>query len=270
MISSALARRTEELAGERAAFAVATVVRVTRPSSVHPGDSALVLADGTIEGFVGGVCAADSVRLHALRAMETGEAVLLRLEPEAEADPGAVEGAVTEVYPCLSGGALEIYVEPHLPAPRIVVVGDTPIAVELARLGRVSGFDVVAAAGGEAPIDGDDAALVVASHGRDEEPALAAALAAAVPYVGLVASRVRGKAVVESLGVPPDVAARVHTPAGLDIGARTPAEIALSILAEIVASRREHGAGGSPSPGAAAHAHHHEHGAHCAHHGAGH
>jgi xanthine dehydrogenase accessory factor len=265
MISPALARRTQELAGERAPFAVATVVRVTRPSSVHAGDSALVLADGTIEGFVGGVCAADSVRLHALRAMETGEAVLLRLEPGDGTDAPEVEGAVTEVNPCLSGGALEIYVEPRLPAPRIVVVGDTPIAHELGELGRPAGFDVLAVAEGEPAISSEDAAVVVASHGRGEQPALTAALAAAVPYIGLVASRVRGRAVVESLGMEADVAARVHTPAGLDIGARTPAEIALSILAEIVASRREHAVPAAPATVAPAQAH--EHGHHCAHHG---
>jgi xanthine dehydrogenase accessory factor len=114
------------------------------------------------------------------------------------------------------------------------VIGDTPIAAALAALGESLGFDVV----GDGEPSADDAALVIASHGRDEEQALATALDLGVPYVGLVASRKRGRAVVEGLEVSDDDRARVHTPAGLDIGARTPEEIALSILAEIVATRR--------------------------------
>jgi xanthine dehydrogenase accessory factor len=207
-------------------FVRATVVRAQRPSSVKAGDTARVLPDGTIEGFVGGTCSEESVRLHALRVLETGEPLVLRILP-GDGEAPAEEGAVTVSNPCLSGGALEIFLEPHLPAPRMGVVGETPIATAVRSLAAALGYEV-----GE---DGD-AALVVASHGRDEEAALARALQAGVPYVGLVASRRRGAAVLESL----DVADRdrVHTPAGLDIGARTPEEIALSILAEIVSLRR--------------------------------
>jgi xanthine dehydrogenase accessory factor len=235
MIAERLAHRAAALRAERVPFVQATVVRAGRPASVRAGATALVLGDGTIDGFVGGHCAEPSVRLHALHALETGDALLLRIEP-GTGHEAAAEGAITVHNPCISGGALEIFLEPHLPKPRVHVVGDTPIAMALTELGASLGYDVAAATG---PIDPsiDDAAVVVASHGRDEEQALEAALSAGVPYVGLVASPKRGRAVLDSLDVREDDRARVHTPAGLDIGARTPHEIALSILAQIVSTR---------------------------------
>jgi xanthine dehydrogenase accessory factor len=242
-----LAGRAAALESERVPFVCATVVRAGRPASVQPGAGAIVLGDGTIEGFVGGHCAEPSVRLHALRVLETGEPLLLRIEP-GNGDEAAVDGAITVHNPCISGGALEIFLEPHLPAPRLHVVGDTPIARALIELAAGAGYEI-----GE----GDETALVVASHGRDEEEALATALETGVPYVGLVASRRRGNAVVDSLDVSEDDKARVHTPAGLDIGARTPEEIALSILAEIVSTRR------ARTTPPVEHEHHHE--GHCCH-----
>jgi xanthine dehydrogenase accessory factor len=240
MIAARLSRRAEELRAARTPFVVATVVRIQRPTSVHTGDAALVLGDGTIEGFVGGACAAQSVRLHALRALETGEGLLLRILPGDEDGP-AVEGAVTVSNPCLSGGSLEIFLEPMLASPRVLVVGETPIAHALARMGAELGLDMVPVPGAEVEPATDDLALVVAAHGRDELLALRRALEAGLPYVGLVASRVRGSAVVAELrdeGVAEERLAKLETPAGLDIGARTPEEIALSILARIVAVRR--------------------------------
>jgi xanthine dehydrogenase accessory factor len=236
MIAERLASRAAALRAERVPFVQATVVRAGRPASVRAGATALVLGDGTIDGFVGGHCAEPSVRLHALHALETGDALLLRIEP-GTGDEAVVEGAVTVHNPCISGGALEIFLEPHLPKPRVHVVGDTPIALALAELGASLGYDVVATANGDIDASIDDTAVVVASHGRDEEQALSTALDVGVPYVGLVASRRRGTAVLESLTVSDTDRARVHTPAGLDIGARSPQEIALSILAQIVAER---------------------------------
>jgi len=239
MITAALAERAQELRGARTAFAYATVVRVQRPTSVSPGDTAIVLGDGTVEGFVGGVCAEGSVRLHGLRVLETGEPLLLKLLPDAGTSDDAPEeeGAVVSHNPCLSGGALEIFLEPCLPAPRLVVVGDAPVARALCDLGPRVGFEVVPVPDGPAAVDAGAAALVVASHGRDEEAALTAALAEGVPYVGLVASRTRGEHVRSLLGVPDALRGGLRTPVGLPIGARTPAEIALSILAEIVRER---------------------------------
>ena len=257
MIGPTLAEREQELRDRRAPFVHATVVRVQRPTSVRPGDTALVLADGTVVGFVGGVCAQDSVRLHALRVLETGEPLLLRLTPEpGDGDEPVVDGAVTAHNPCLSGGGLEIFLEPRLPAPRLAVVGDTPVARALAELGRGVGFEVAAGR------SDDDAALVVASHGRDEEVALAGALNDGIPYVALVASTRRGEAVRAALDAPEALRARLRTPAGLDIGARTAQEIALSILAEIVQERRA--LAPPPSPAAVPEAA----GEGCQHHGA--
>jgi xanthine dehydrogenase accessory factor len=228
-----LVARADALEAARTPFATATVVRRQRPSSVRPGDSAIVLGDGTIEGFVGGECAEESVRMHALRVLETGDPLLLRIVP-GDGEAPAQEGAVTVSNPCLSGGALEIFLEPRLPAPRIAVVGDTPIARALERIGREVGFDPVLYAEQPLEVLDDDAAVVVASHGHGEQAALERALSSGVSYVGLVASRARGAAVRESLSVD---ASALHTPAGLDIGARTPEQVALAILAEIVAAR---------------------------------
>ena len=233
MIKADLAVRMTELIEQRVPFVTATVVRAAKPTSVRPGDAALVLADGTIEGFVGGVCAQESVRLYAARALETGEGTLLRLLPGlAISEPDPLDGVVVAHNPCLSGGALEIFLDPQPVAPRIAIVGDTPIARALAAIARAAEYDV-----GVDPAAGD-AALVVASHGEGEEAALSAALEGGVEYIALVASRRRGAAVVASLDEA--LRSKVHTPAGLDIGARTPADIAISILAELIASRTAH------------------------------
>jgi len=257
MLSGPLSARARELTESGAVFVTATVVRVEHPASAQPGNVALVHDDGEIEGFVGGVCAQNSVRLYSLKAIERGEPLLLRILPDgddaeaksgANVDPGHEvahdEGSVTVQNPCLSGGAIEVFLEPFLPAPRMIVAGDTPIAAALIRLAPELGLDAVPGRGDDSgsPRPGaDDLALVVAAHGRDERASLAAALEAGVPYVGLVASRRRGTAVLDMLredGVSEELIARIDTPAGLDIGARTPAEIALSIVASIIEVRR--------------------------------
>jgi xanthine dehydrogenase accessory factor len=239
MIKGELAERMEQLIAERGAFVTATVVRAMSPTSVRPGDSALVLADGTIDGFVGGVCAQASVRLHAARVLETGEPVILRLEP-GSGEQSVDEGIVVDHNPCLSGGTMEIFLEPRLPALRIVVAGETPIARALADIAAAAGYDVARGAPAELAPTGSDAAVVVASHGDGEEALLRRALDAGVGYVALVASDKRGAAVRNSLDVPEALREQIHTPAGLDIGARTPEEIALAILAEFVSKRVAH------------------------------
>jgi xanthine dehydrogenase accessory factor len=246
VITGPLSARARELTEQGAAFVTATVVRVEHPTSVAPGNVALVHEDGEIEGFVGGVCAQNSVRLYALKAIERGEPLLLRILPEEPAAPQtrSEEGAVTVQNPCLSGGAVEVFLEPFVPAPRVIVAGDTPIAAALLQLGPELGLDVVEGRGDDSgsPVpSADDLALVVAAHGRDERVILRAALEAGVRYVGLVASRKRGAAVLDALrddGVAEELLQRIDTPAGLDIGARSPAEIAVSILASIIEIRR--------------------------------
>ncbi|MBW8767517.1 MAG: XdhC family protein, partial [Geodermatophilales bacterium] len=206
-----------ELTRTREPFVQATVVRAQKPTSTHAGDTALVRADGSIDGFVGGACAEASVCEYVLRVLSANEPLLLRIVP-GEVPVTTEDGAVTVANPCLSGGAVEIFLEPRVPAPRVLVVGESPIAEALVELGRPLGFAVELVPGEEAAPRADDAALVVASHGRGEEPALTAALRLGVPYVGLVASRIRGAAVLAALDVPDDQRARVHSPAGLDIG----------------------------------------------------
>ncbi len=249
MITGALSRRAQELAAQGTSFVTATVVRARRPTNVQAGNVALVLADGTIEGFIGGVCTQHSVRVCSLQAIETGEALLLRIVPDgpvAETDLTGreisnEEGAVTVENTCLSGGEIEIFLEPVLPAPRVLVVGDSPIAAAVRSLGAELGLEVVAVEGGAPEPAPGDLALVVATHGRDEMHTLRRALEHGVPYVGLVASPKRGAGVLADLrvdGVPEEHLELIDVPAGIDIGARTPAEIALTILAAIVAVRR--------------------------------
>jgi xanthine dehydrogenase accessory factor len=231
MTTRALHDRAERLRADGIPFVHARVVLAERPTSAKPGDEALVLADGTIEGFVGGQCAQATVRAQGLAALESGSTILLRISPVPEPEQA---GKTVVHNACLSGGTLEIFMEPVLPAPMVRVIGESPIAVALAQVGASLGYSVE-------PWSLEDMrstdALVVASHGFDEEKALVDALAAGIPYVGLVASPKRGLAVVSSLDIDEASRARIHTPAGLDIGARTPQEIALSIFAQIIGER---------------------------------
>ena len=246
MIGAALMRRSQELAAARTPFVTATVVRAQSPTSVKPGSVALVLGDGTIEGFVGGTCSEQSVRAYSQVALSTGEPVLLRILPDGPqgGEPEeaiAEEGAVTVHNPCLSGGAIEIFLEPAPPAPRVLVVGDTPIAAALSRIGAELELEMLAVtADGPEPQEGD-LAVIVAAHGRDELHWLRRALEAGVPYVGLVASVRRGAGVLADLradGVPGASLERIDIPAGIAIGSETPGEIAVSILAKLVEVRR--------------------------------
>ena len=229
-----ISERAQQLRRSRTPFVHATVVRAAQPTSAHPGDEAILLADGTIEGFVGGQCAQNSVRTAAMGALKGGESVLLRVLPDGDVHFPDAPGACVVVNPCLSGGALEIFLVPEMPAPLVRICGQTPIAEALAQLCAGVGYDV--------STDGDDlsgtTAVVIASHGGPEAETIRAAIDAGVGYIGMVASRVRGAAIVDGLGLDEAERARVHTPVGLPIGARTPAEIAVSILAEVIAAIR--------------------------------
>lgn len=241
--------RLTELVDERRPFVRATVVRAQCPTSARPGDTALVVPDGSIEGFVGGQCAEGSVRTAALEVLATQDPKLLRILPAPDAEGEAfpeVDGADTVVNPCLSGGALEIFLEPHVPAPRLVLAGVTPIVDAVADFAPALGFDV-AKGPADAVVSGGTTdpvgalAVIVASHGRDEDTAIRAALDAGVPFVGLVASPRRAALVLDALELSCCERGRIHAPVGIDIGARTAEEIALSILAGVVAARRRDG-----------------------------
>lgn len=255
MNTTDLMRRAADLTNRRMPFVLATVVRAERPTSAKAGDRALVLPDGTVEGFVGGDCAEATVRDLGLGLLPTGRSTLLRITPEPGGTDTATEGLVAVGNPCLSGGTLEIFLEVMRPPRLVHVFGDAPVARALATVGAAMEWDVRRTTDPEAPVAPDTAAVVVATHGRDEHRVLVAALRAGVPYVGLIASRRRGGAIVAELALGAEELARLHTPAGLDIGARAPAEIAVSVLAEIIAGA----AGPVPSeavPEAAVPSHH--------------
>jgi xanthine dehydrogenase accessory factor len=260
MTSRSIFARAAELEAAGRPFAVATVVAVRRPTSARPGASGLVHPDGSIEGWVGGSCAQPVVVREALRALVDGQPRLLRLSKDAPAEGQRGDGVVELVMTCHSGGTLEIYVEPHLPAPVLWVAGTTPIAGALVALGsaagwRVSVFDPVADPdafpAAEQVVVGTDIAgldpgvapaIVVVTQGVWDEEALAAALARDAMYVGLVASPTRAAVVRtwlrDEAGIAEERLAALRAPAGIDLGAETAEEIALSILAELVQVRR--------------------------------
>jgi xanthine dehydrogenase accessory factor len=243
-----MAGRVAELIGARVPFVHAVVARAESPTLARPGDDAVVLADGTIEGFVGGMCAEGSVRSAALAALADGRSVLLRVMPDGSAGFPDVPGAAVVTNPCLSGGALEILLRPEIPAPLVGVVGTTPISEAIATMGAAAGF-AIDRLDGKPPAAGT-MAVIVASLGRDELGPLRAALDAGVGFVGLVASSKRGQSVLAELQLSAEERARIHTPVGLRLGAQTAEEIALSVLAEVVRAIRVDGL--QPSPGAVA------------------
>jgi xanthine dehydrogenase accessory factor len=244
-VAHRMTARMIELATERVPFVHATVVRAQVPASARPGDDAIVLADGSIEGFVGGQCAEGSVRVAALEALRDGESMLLRVLPEGESVFPESPGAHVVVNPCLSGGALEIFLEPLLPPPVIFLVGAMPVAQAVAATAESLGFAVAHADAGQQS-DGATA-VIVASHGRDEVDHIRAALDAGIGFIGVVASRRRGKAVLADMNLTDAERGRIHTPVGIDIGARTAEEIALSIMAEVVRAIRREGLAAAPA-----------------------
>jgi xanthine dehydrogenase accessory factor len=197
------------LAAEGTPFALATVVGVERPSSARVGDRALVTGDGELHGWVGGACTEPEVVRLALAALADGDVRRERIESR-----------------CASEGAVEVLIEPQQPALSLAVVGDAPAARTLRELAGVMGWRVTS------EIAGADA-VVIASMGRDDEAALESALAGDADYIGLVASAKRAA----SLGLDEESRARVRSPAGLDLGPSSQEEIAVAILAELVAWR---------------------------------
>jgi xanthine dehydrogenase accessory factor len=254
---------TRKAAGEP--FAVATVVRTVAATAAKAGAKAVILPDGTISaGWIGGGCARAAVLKAAKDALADGRARLVSVQPpdvladrgvEAGDEQGGVRFARNM---CPSHGTMDIFVEPVLPRPQVIVCGSSPVAVAIADLAKRSGFAVTVCApsaeqaafaeieqrieGYALPVDEPGARYVVVStQGRGDEAALLAALAVDADYVAFVGSHNKAdalKAALAQRGVPADRLARLKAPAGLDLGAITPEEIALSILAEIVAVRR--------------------------------
>jgi len=254
---------TRKAAGEP--FAVATVVRTVAATAAKAGAKAVILPDGTMtEGWIGGGCARAAVIKAAKDALADGKARLVSVEPPEELDKhghkaGEEQGGVRFARNmCPSQGTMDVFVEPVLPRPQIVICGSSPVAVAIADLGKRMGFTVTACAPAaeqaafeevERRIEGyalpvEDAAsryIVVSTQGRGDEAALLAAFAVDADYVAFVGSRKKAevlKAKLAERGVAAERLATLKAPAGLDLGAITPDEIAISIVAEIVAVRR--------------------------------
>ena len=261
IVAEGLIALAAELERRGEPFALATVVRCEAPTSAKPGAKALVRANGTIEGWVGGACAEPVVVREALNALRDGRPRLIGLYGEGGRGPARTEGILDYAMTCHSGGTLEIYVEPYLPKAVLVLVGHGPVVETLATLGAAAGYAVTALGEDAAPSDfdrlglGRRASVVVATHADSDADALEHALETDAGYVSLVASRRRAASIIERLrqrGMPAERLGRFKAPAGLDLGAVTPAEIAVSILAEIVQHHRSDKSDAEPAPTAPA------------------
>ncbi len=251
-----------ELTTHRVPYVLATVVWRRGPSSGRQGSKAVVLADGTVRGWLGGACAEPSVVRHARQCLETGEPALLFLGQPDDLDGRSQEGVRSIAMACESEGALEVYLEPHRPEPQVVVVGRSPAVDALAETALALGWGATVIDDGGDPdehvrpeivrtkldlsdlgIDGATA-VVVATQGHYDDLALEAALSSDASYVGLIASEKRASTVLDHLrsrGVAAAELDRVMAPAGLDLGAVANAEIAVAVMADLVARRARGG-----------------------------
>lgn len=241
-------------------FAVATVVRAEKPTSAKAGAKAIITKDGQLTGWVGGSCAEPTVKREAKKALQDGQPRLIRLCPPEKLGQAPQEGVIEIPLTCISGGTLEIYLEPQLAQPHLVVIGHLATAEALVHLGKglgwrvsVMGLEVSRARFPLADQIFDhldfshltitpNTAIVVASHGNYDEDMLVAALQSPAPYVALIASKKRSEAILQYLHESDLTHEQIHRlkyPAGLDLGAVTPEEIALSILAEILQFQRK-------------------------------
>ncbi|MCB0578806.1 MAG: XdhC family protein [Phaeodactylibacter sp.] len=265
--------KARSLTQNKEPFAIAFVVNRQLPSSGKPGDKAVIEKDGTLTGWIGGGCTRGIVLKEASAALQDGKPRVVRISPEGpgEPRPGVVDYNMT----CHSGGTVELYIEPVLPRPHLLILGKSHVAMALARIGRAMDYPVTVVARGvdkhafpDAERVDDTAAvdpavltpntfIVVCTQGENDEDALQQALESELPYVSFVASRAKANAVFRVLrqrGLTFDQLKRVKTPAGLDINAKLPEEVAISILAEVIAfMRREEApeAAGTKRPEAA-------------------
>ncbi len=231
-----------ELTRRGEAFALATVVWRQSPSSSQPGSRAIITAEGELHGWIGGACAEPVVIRAAQQVMAEGTARLLLLGTPEQFGAAVPDGMAVIPISCQSEGALEVYVEPVLPAPHLVIIGDSPMARTLTSLAGTLGWRADLVRGLEFTAESADerSMVVVATQGHDDEDVLERAVAIRPAYLGLVGSRRRGATVLGYLadrGLPKDQLDRVRVPAGLDLGSTTHQEIAVAILAELVQLR---------------------------------
>ncbi len=248
-------KKADELVMIGESFATATVVRFEAPISGKPGDKAIIFADGEVWGWIGGGCAKPAVVKEALKALRDGRPRLVRISPSSS----EAEGVVAYNMTCHSGGTLDVYIEPVLPKPHILIMGRSPVGRTLARLGKMIHYTVSVAAPNanqesypeadrvRADLNlsdvkvGPQTFIVVSTQGECDEEALENALHTDASYVAFVASKVKAAKVLQYLserGISAVRLRQVKAPAGINIGAGSPEEIAVSILAEIVQLNR--------------------------------
>ncbi len=258
MTEDELMKQSQQLREAGKPFVVATVVRAESPTSAKPGAKALIGADAELIGWIGGGCAQPAVLDSAKKALQDGQPRLIRISPNkgGDVEPGIIDFGMT----CHSGGTLDIFVDPVIPAPALLIIGASPTAQVLAQLASHSGFNVHAAFPGadddmfpnvRQVIDSYDLQqlssptvpwIVVATQGKRDEGGLEAAMSIDSPYVAFVASERKAGKLKDYLKQRGHDAARVDaivSPAGLEIGATTQEEIAVSILAGLIKARRE-------------------------------
>jgi xanthine dehydrogenase accessory factor len=251
--AAALAKRGETIA-------LATVVWKQGPTSGQLGSRAIITGSGQVHGWIGGACAEPSVIRHAREVIAEGLPRLLLLGTTDKFGDAVPDGVLVVPIACQSEGALEVFIEPVLPAPHLVVVGRSPMAHTLAELGRALGWraELLDWTQFSAADASERSMVVVATQGHGDEEAVEQAVAARPAYLGLVGSRKRGAAVLGYLaerGLPADQLGRVRVPAGLDLGRTSHSEIAVAILAELVQLRASNqlGPGGPVEPADAVH-----------------
>ena len=246
------------LTKDKIPFATAIVVNRVEPSSGKPGDKAIILQDGTIKGWIGGGCTRGIVLKEALLALQQGKPRLVNISPDAKA--ASTQGVVSYNMTCQSGGSVSVYIEPILPKPHILILGKSHIAMALARLSKATGYDVTVLAKGvekegfpsvENVIDDDklvpsylspNTFIVVCTQGENDALALHQAVLSGADYVSFVSSFKKANAIYSDLrkqGVTFEQLEKIKTPAGLKINAKLPEEVAISILAEIIATLRD-------------------------------
>lgn len=250
--------QVQTLRNNKQPFALATVVRVSRPASARPGSKALVLPDGSLHGWVGGSCAQPSVAREGVAALQDGKPRLLCLVGVDGVQPERGDGVVVRPMTCHSGGTIEVYIEPFIPRPQLVLFGEAGVVQALSKIGQALNFEAIVVSpeahdtdfgkaqqihdfGQIASLISTNSYIVIASHGAYDELALEIALASPAHYIAMVASHRRAEVMLSDLrrdGISSEQLARLRAPAGLDIGASEPEEIALSVMAEIIQLRR--------------------------------
>ncbi|MDX2303307.1 MAG: XdhC family protein [Microscillaceae bacterium] len=252
----AILDKAYELKSKGEAFAIAIVVNYKAPISGKPGFKAIIRPDGNVFGWVGGGCSQPLVVQEAIRSIEDGKPRLVKISPDAQAhEDGVIQYAMT----CHSEGTLEVYIEPVIPNPKIVILGKSPVGQALSRLALAIHYHVVVMAPNLNPEDfpgveavysrfdqkilqtQSNSCIVVATQGEDDEEALELALSLNYSYLAFVASKKKIQHVFDYLkhkNISQEKIETIHAPAGLDLGGRLPEEIAVSIIAEIIAEKR--------------------------------